>query len=108
PLSELHPVRGDRRPDRSLSSRLRSDERRLRGPVAAEYQPSAGAQAPDVMKAIIVAAGRGRRLGPETEEIPKCMVEVGGRPILHRQLDALYAAGADDVVIVRGYLGDRI
>ncbi|MES1172024.1 MAG: phosphocholine cytidylyltransferase family protein [Bacteroidota bacterium] len=60
------------------------------------------------MKAIIVAAGRGRRLGPETAEIPKCMVEVGGRPILHRQLAALSAAGATDFVIVRGYLGDRI
>ena len=60
------------------------------------------------MRAIIVAAGRGRRLGPETAEIPKCMVSVGGRPILHRQLDALAAAGADEVVIVRGYLGDRI
>jgi choline kinase len=60
------------------------------------------------MKAIIVAAGRGRRLGAETADIPKCMVPVGGRPILHWQLDALVAAGVDDVVIVRGYLGDRI
>jgi len=60
------------------------------------------------MKAIIVAAGRGRRLGQETEEIPKCMVEVAGRAILHRQLDALAAAGVDDVVIVRGYRGDKI
>jgi phosphoenolpyruvate phosphomutase len=60
------------------------------------------------MKAIIVAAGRGRRLGPETDDIPKCMVAVGGRPILHRQLEALAAAGADEVVIVRGYLGDKI
>jgi len=60
------------------------------------------------MKAIIVAAGRGRRLGVETDDIPKCMVKVGGRPILHWQLDALAAAGVDDVVIVRGYLGDRI
>lgn len=60
------------------------------------------------MKAIIVAAGRGRRLGPETAEIPKCMVPVAGRAILHRQLDALCAAGVDDVVIVRGYLGDKI
>ena len=59
-------------------------------------------------KAVIVAAGRGRRLGPETDEIPKCMVRVGGRPILHRQVEALGAAGADDFVIVRGYLGDRI
>ena len=60
------------------------------------------------MKGIIVAAGRGKRLGPETAEIPKCMVSVGGRPILHWQLDALTAAGVDELVIVRGYLGDRI
>jgi choline kinase len=60
------------------------------------------------MKAIIVAAGRGRRLGVETDDIPKCMVRVGGRAILHWQLDALAAAGVDEVVIVRGYLGDRI
>jgi L-glutamine-phosphate cytidylyltransferase len=59
-------------------------------------------------KAIIVAAGRGRRLGDRTGEIPKCMVEVGGRPILHWQLRALAAAGVDDVVMVRGYLGHRI
>ena len=36
------------------------------------------------------------------------MVRVGGRSILHRQIDALHAAGADDLVIVRGYLGERI
>ena len=60
------------------------------------------------MKAIIVAAGRGRRLGPETADIPKCMVAVGGRPIFHRQLDALALAGVDEVVVVRGYLGTRI
>ncbi len=64
-------------------------------------------------RAIIVAAGRGRRLGPETAEIPKCMVKVGvpgrpARPILHRAADALAAAGARELVIVRGYLGDRI
>lgn len=62
----------------------------------------------NVRKAIIVAAGRGRRLGDETDELPKCMVEVGGRPILHWQLAALQTAGIDDVVVVRGYLGERI
>jgi len=59
-------------------------------------------------KIIIVAAGRGRRLGTHTDEIPKCMVPVAGRPILHRQLDALAAAGVDDVVVVRGYRGGEI
>jgi L-glutamine-phosphate cytidylyltransferase len=60
------------------------------------------------MKAIIVAAGRGRRLGAETDAIPKCMVEVAGQPILHRQLEALQAAGVDDFLVVRGYRGELI
>src|SRR4051794_17644822 len=59
-------------------------------------------------KAIIVAAGRGRRLGNETDIIPKCMVSVAGRPILHWQLRALGDAGVSDVVLVRGYRGDCI
>jgi L-glutamine-phosphate cytidylyltransferase len=59
-------------------------------------------------KVIIVAAGRGRRLGLETEGIPKCMVRVAGQPILHWQLHAFAAMGLDHVVLVRGYLGDRI
>jgi choline kinase len=62
----------------------------------------------DFQRAIIVAAGRGSRLGVETEEIPKCMVKVAGRPMLHHQLDALRAAGVSDVVIVRGYKGTLI
>jgi choline kinase len=59
-------------------------------------------------KAIIVAAGRGKRLGNETDEIPKCMVKVAGQSILHWQLRALDQAGVSDVVIVRGYRGDCI
>ncbi|HEY0705886.1 MAG TPA: phosphocholine cytidylyltransferase family protein [Polyangia bacterium] len=59
-------------------------------------------------KVIIVAAGRGSRLGPKTEEIPKCMVAVAGKPILHHQLDALTGAGVSDIVVVRGYRGNLI
>jgi choline kinase len=59
-------------------------------------------------KAIIVAAGRGRRLADSTAEIPKCMVHVNRQPILHWQLRAFAAAGIDDIVIVRGYRGDCI
>jgi choline kinase len=65
------------------------------------------ARAP-VTRAIIVAAGRGSRLGAETQDIPKCMVKVAGRPILHHQLAGLTAAGVTDVVVVRGYRGDLI
>lgn len=60
------------------------------------------------MRAIIVAAGLGSRLGHYTDERPKCMVEVDGEPLLHRQLRALRGGGVDEIHIVRGYLGDRI
>ena len=60
------------------------------------------------MRAIIIAAGRGSRLGDHTDERPKCMVEVGGRSILSYQLEALRAHGVDDLHVVRGYLADRL
>ncbi len=57
-------------------------------------------------RAILIAAGRGRRLGTHTDEIPKCMVEVGGRPILGWIWRALAASGVDELVVIRGYRGD--
>ncbi len=57
-------------------------------------------------RAILVAAGRGKRLGHHTDELPKCLVPVGDRPILGWQLRAFAAAGVDELVIVRGYRGD--
>jgi choline kinase len=58
------------------------------------------------MKAIIIAAGMGRRLAPYTDEMPKCLVPIAERPIMRWQMDALRANGIDEFVIVRGYLGD--
>ena len=55
------------------------------------------------MQAVILSAGIGSRLLPLTREIPKCLVEVGGRSILDHQLDALHAAGIERAVIVGGY-----
>ena len=54
-------------------------------------------------RAIIVAAGMGRRLAPYTDEMPKCLVPIAGRPMIVRQLDAFRAHGVDDIVVVRGY-----
>jgi choline kinase len=65
---------------------------------------------PDTRKtrAIIIAAGQGTRLRPYTDDRPKCMVEIAGRPMLHHQMRALRAHGISEFVIIRGYLGDRI
>jgi len=60
------------------------------------------------MIAMILAAGRGERLRPITEEIPKALVEVQGRSLLERHLDNVRAAGIDTVVINLGWLGDKI
>jgi choline kinase len=57
-------------------------------------------------RAILIAAGRGKRLGAHTEEIPKCMVEVAGRPILAWVWQALERAGVRELVVIRGYRGD--
>ena len=59
-----------------------------------------------VTRAILIAAGRGRRLGAHTEEIPKCMVDVGGKPILGWVWHALAAVGVEELVVIRGYRGD--
>ena len=60
------------------------------------------------MIAMILAAGRGERLRPLTESMPKALVEVRGRSLLERHLDAVKAAGVDTVVINLGWLGEQI
>ncbi len=60
------------------------------------------------MKAIIVAAGPGSRLNPLTNERPKCLLEVGGKTILERALEALRANGIERIVVVRGYRSQLI
>ena len=55
------------------------------------------------MKAFILAAGVSRRLYPHTYDIPKCLLEVGGKPIIHYQLDALKNLGVTDITMIVGY-----
>jgi choline kinase len=59
-----------------------------------------------IKRAILIAAGRGKRLGTHTDEIPKCMVQVGEKPILGWVWDALSSVGVDELVVIRGYRGD--
>jgi len=60
------------------------------------------------MKAMILAAGRGERLRPLTDELPKALVEVRGRSLLERHLEHLSGAGVEDVVINLGWHGGQI
>jgi NDP-sugar pyrophosphorylase family protein len=61
-----------------------------------------------IRRAMILAAGRGRRLAPLTDHTPKPLVDVGGRPMIERLIAFLRAGGIEQVVINLHHLGDRI
>ena len=60
-----------------------------------------------VKRAVFIAAGFGSRLVPITLNTPKPLVRVKGQRIIDSLLDAVVAAGIEDIVIVRGYLGEQ-
>ena len=60
------------------------------------------------MNAMILAAGRGERLRPLTDRLPKPLVEVGGKPLIAWQLEALKRAGIGSVVINTSWLAERL
>ena len=55
------------------------------------------------MRAFILAAGVSRRLYPETYNIPKCLLDVGGKPIINYQLEAIQNIGIQEVTMIVGY-----
>lgn len=61
-----------------------------------------------VTTALILAAGTGSRLRPLTLDAPKCLTEVGGKPILGRQIDSLREQGIENLVMVTGFQDDQI
>jgi choline kinase len=60
------------------------------------------------MKAVILAAGRGKRLYPYTKYIPKCLLDVGGETILEQQINNIRDCGIDEVVIVMGFGFEKV
>lgn len=59
-------------------------------------------------RAIILAAGQGKRLLPLTEHQPKCLIKLGGRSLLAWQLLRLQAAGLDEAVVVTGFRAEAV
>lgn len=60
------------------------------------------------MRALILAAGRGSRMGSLTDSKPKCLVELHYKPLLCYQVESLRAAGIDEIGIVTGYCKDKL
>ena len=59
-------------------------------------------------KALIIAAGLGSRLKKHTENLPKCMLDFGGKTLLQRQLDSYKKNGIKDISLIRGYKKEKI
>lgn len=59
-------------------------------------------------KTLIVAAGLGSRLKSHTENLPKCMLDFGGKTLLERQLYSYNKCGIEDISLVRGYKKNKI
>ncbi len=60
------------------------------------------------MRGLILAAGRGSRMGQLGDDRPKCLVDLNGRPLIERQTAALRRGGVDEIGVVRGYRAEMI
>jgi len=60
------------------------------------------------VRALILAAGRGSRLGDAAHEVPKCLLEIGRRTLIEHQIDALSDAGIGPTTMVVGYAASEI
>src|SRR5580765_392597 len=60
------------------------------------------------MQIVVLAGGLATRMRPETETVPKSLLQVNGRPFVDWQLDRFAASGARSVVMCVGHLGDQI
>jgi dTDP-glucose pyrophosphorylase len=61
-----------------------------------------------INKAVLLAAGRGTRMRELTNELPKPMIEVRGKPVLQHMVEGLRAAGVRDFLIIVGYRADSV
>ncbi|MBU3645131.1 MAG: hypothetical protein FGM31_07305, partial [Candidatus Methylopumilus sp.] len=60
------------------------------------------------MRAMILAAGRGERMRPLTDHMPKPLLPVADKPLIVWHIEALARAGFEDIVINHAYLGEQI
>ena len=60
------------------------------------------------MKAMILAAGYGKRMMPLTENLPKPLLKVGNETLIERNINALLAEGFNEIIINVSYLGSMI
>ncbi len=94
-----------------MASRAQKSDRSDQRECLREVRRSAQVQAmsfPKVTKAVLLAAGKGTRMRELTDELPKPMIEVRGKPILLHIVEGLRAAGITQFLIIVGYRADVV
>jgi L-glutamine-phosphate cytidylyltransferase len=61
-----------------------------------------------IVRVIILAAGQGKRLLPLTADVPKALLDIGGKTLIERQVEAFAANGLKDFVVITGYGADKM
>lgn len=82
--------------------------RQFAGEIMVDYFEKGATKEKRDVKAIIIAAGMSSRLMELTDDKPKCMLEIGGKTILQRQIETFNKCGIDNITIIRGYKKEKI
>jgi L-glutamine-phosphate cytidylyltransferase len=61
-----------------------------------------------IVRVVILAAGQGKRLLPLTTEVPKALLDIGGKTLIERQIEAFAACGIKDFTVIVGYAASRM
>jgi len=60
------------------------------------------------MEAVVLAAGRGRRLKPLTDDVPKPLIFFKGKPLIEQVCDTIFQCGVERIIVVVGYKGEQL
>ncbi len=74
-------------------------------------QPNLNLVSPEdssIVRVVILAAGQGKRLLPMTTEVPKALLDIGGKTLIERQVEAFAACGIKEFTVIVGYAADRM
>src|SRR2546427_1742797 len=90
------------------SGQRRKTKKNDLGTVAGYKQATPSGVLREPMKAVILAAGKGTRMGELTQEVPKPMLRVQGKPVLQHIVEGIVAAGISDLCLITGYRAEVI
>jgi len=90
------------------ATEMKKNVRELAGEILAEFIRTNKIGLPKRPKAIIIAAGPGKRLMPLTKDKPKCMLDINGKTLLQRQIEIFKECGIEDIIVVRGHKKNAI